>query len=190
MSFGGASATPSAAIVPATIHDADGDDLEGQIQVGRADTVVSLIEPSAVEPIYGTNFMLRNLHNATLESTSIVLEFRAMGAPTWATQLRRDAMGASFPTSIEARDPMSHQVMGAFEILAWDDTGATISATNFVPSAQVTYSGALPGEIGISSVPDGSAAVRIGASDGSTWGFGQELFTKTAGQTRLLLTQP
>ena len=84
----------------------------------------------------------------------------------------------------------NQQLVGAFEIRAWDDTGATISQTEVVSSTEITYSGALPGEIDISSVPAGNAAVAIGTSDGLTWGFGQKLFNKTAGQTRLLLTKP
>jgi hypothetical protein len=189
VTLGAASSTSSAAIVPASIRDADGDDLEGQIWVGRAETVVSLIEPSTAERFLGDSYILRNTDDATLYESSYLLEFRPMGALSWTTRLRRDATGP-LSNSIEVRHAVSHQVVGAFEILAWDDTGATVSATNVVASVRSTYLGALPSEIDISSVPAGNAAVAIGASDRSTWGFGQKRFTKTAGQTRLLLTTP
>jgi hypothetical protein len=189
VSFGAASSTPSAAIVPAFIRDADGDDLTGQIQIGRAQTGVFLIEPSTREGIIGSNYGLLNDNNATLRNPSHAVEFRPMGSPSWTTRLRRDATGP-LPSSIEARVAASHQALGAFELRAWDDTGATISQTDFNASVTLTYSGALPAEIDISSVPAGNAAVQIGAADGSSWGFGQKLFTKTTGQTRLLLTMP
>ena len=113
--------------MPVTIRDADGDDLEGQIHVGRAETGASLIAPATYERIIGGSYELRNDDNATLRDAFYRLEFRPVGALAWTTQLRR---------------------------------------------------GALPTEIDISSVPAGDAAVAIGAADGLTWGFGQNLFTK------------
>jgi hypothetical protein len=190
VSLGPASSTPSAVIVPATISDADGDDLGGRIHVGRVETTVSLIEPSTTETIIHGSYTLGNADNLILHDPSNRLEFRPIGAMFWTTQLRRDSTGQSLPKWIEVRLLTSRQVVGAVEIRAWDDTGATISETDFFPSVQVTYSEALPAEVDISALPEGDSVLAVAAWDGSTSVFETKLFTKTAGQTRLVLTAP
>ena len=54
---------------------------------------------------------------------------------------------------------------------------------------KLTFEGALPSEIDISTLPDGADMVAIGVSDRSSSSFAARAFTKTSGQTRLLLTK-
>jgi hypothetical protein len=185
ITFGTPSSTSSAAIVPAAISDTDGDDLAGHIQVGQMQETVSLVEPDTTEPIIHEQYAIRNVGGARLEEASFGvftwLEFRVAGASTsFSRVVNRDQI-STFPAIVEVSSYgryVPRTTIGTFQVVAWDSTGATISQTDFVSSVMLNYSSALPGEIDISSIPTGNAAVAISASDGSTSGFGVKRFTK------------
>lgn len=196
VTFGTPSSTTSAAIVPTAISDPDGDDLAGHIQVGRVQDVVSLIVPGTTEPIIHEQYTLRNFGSYLQDPSNqpfTRLEFRVIGGSTsWMQLINRNEI-STFPAIVQVRRPTglgSGTIVGTFTILAWDDTGATISESDFLPSVQLTYSGTLPDEVDISALPVGDSLVAVAAWDGSTSVFDTKLFTKTSGQDQLLLTEP
>jgi hypothetical protein len=185
VSFGTPSSGPSAVTIPARISDVDGDEIAGHIHVGRYQPVTSLIEPGTTEPILDGGLALYNSSNTTISGYGdLSLQLRVMGGTTWDWYLNRSAV--TLPAQVEIRYSTG-QVLGSFFITSWDETGATIVRNGFVPYVQLPYSGALPSEIDISALPVGSSMVAIGASDRSSSGFAWKDFTKTSGQTRLLL---
>jgi len=115
------------------------------------------------------------------------LQFRILGTATWLSSLLRSAV--TIPAQVEVRD-RTGQIIGGFFIAGWDGTGATIVKDGFVPYVKLTFDGALPSEIDISTLPVGADMVAIGVSDRSSSSFAARAFTKTSGQTRLLLTKP
>jgi hypothetical protein len=186
VSFGTPSGGTSAVTVPATISDADGDEMAGHIHVGRYQPVMSVIEPGTTENILDRPYTLRNVNNSYLYDPVDGLRFRVVGSATWVSELHRS--GLTLPVQVEVRS-WNGQILGGFFITAWDGTGATIVQNGFVPYAKLTFSGALPSEIDISTMPAGAAMLAIGVSDRLTSSFAAQAFTKTSGQTRLLLTK-
>lgn len=194
ITFGTPSTTPSAAIVPAAISDSDGDDLAGEIRVGQIQDVVSPVEPGATEPIFFQQYTIENVGSFLTDAfpgALTRLQFRVAGTSNWSDFVERSRI-STVPTTVEVRlySKFTSTVVGTFQILAWDASGVTISETDFVASVMLTYSGALPSEMDISSIPAGDTTIAIATSDGLTSAFGSMRFTKTAGQTRLLLTTP
>ena len=194
ITFGTPSSTASAAIVPAGISDPDGDDLAGEIRVGQIQNVVSLVEPGTTEPIFFQQYTIKNVGSSLTDAfpgALTRLEFRVAGTSNWSYSVERSRI-STFPVTVEVRlySKFTSTVIGTFQILAWDASGVTISETDFLASVMRTYSGALPSEIDISSIPAGDTTIAIATSDGSTSALASKRFTKTAGQTRLLLTTP
>ena len=167
--------------------------IAGDIHVGQIQDVVSLVESGTTEPILQQQYTIRNWGTLLKDDAQVPyrLQFRVIGGnPSWQEGVYRDQISA-FPAVIEVRrNRYSETVIGSFTILAWDGTGASISQIDFFPYVKLTYSGTLPDEIDISALPPGDSIVAVAAGDGSTSGFDVKPFTKTTGQTRLLLTKP
>jgi hypothetical protein len=184
VSYGAPSGGASAVTVPATISDVDGDEMAGHIHVGRYQPVMSVIEPGTTEKILEGPYTLGNSGNSYLYDPAARMQFRLVGSATWVSQLERS--GLPLPVQIEVRYT-NGQIFGGFFIASWDGTGATIVQNGFVPYAKLTFSGALPSEIDISTLPAGAAMVAIGVSDRLTSSFAAQAFTKTSGHTILRL---
>jgi hypothetical protein len=188
VSFGAPSSTASTVIVPAAISDPDDDDLGGHIHVGRLEPVTYRIEPGTSEPILNRTARLGNSGNNYIYDLGNRLQFRAAGTALWDWDLERNAL-PSLPATIDVREAYTEQLVGAFIIGTWDDTGVIVVQGDFVPYVKLTYSGTLPDSIDISSLPEGNAMVAIGVSDESTSGFAAQAFTKAAGQNELVLSE-
>jgi hypothetical protein len=186
VSFGTPSNGPSAVTVPVRLSDADGDELAGHIQVGRYQPVMSFIGRGTTEKILDRYTLAVDSASASMYDVGGSLQFRILGTATWSSALNRSAV--TIPAQVEIRD-RTGQIIGGFFIAGWDGTGATIVKNGFVPYQKLTFDGALPSEIDISMLPAGASMVAIGVSDRSISSFAAQAFTKTSGQTRLLLTK-
>jgi hypothetical protein len=186
VSYGVPSGGASAVTVPVRISDADGDEIAGHIQVGRYQPVMSVIEPGTMETILNDAYSLQNTDNSYLYDPLHPLQFRVVGTTTFVSELYRS--GLTLPVEIEVRN-LNAELLGGFFIASWDGAGVTIVHNGFVPHTKLPFSGAPPSEIDISTLPLGSAMVAIGVSDRVTSSFAAQAFTKTAGQTRLVLTK-
>jgi len=187
VSFGAPSGGPSAVTVPVRISDVDGDDMAGHIQVGRYQPVMSFIGRGATDTILDGRYTLAvDSGSGSIYDVGGTLQFRILGTATWLGALHRSAV--TIPAQVEVGD-RNGQIIGGFFIAGWDGNGATILKDGFVPYVKLTFEGALPNEIDISTLPVGADMVAIGVSDRSTSSFAAKAFTKTSGQTRLLLTK-
>ena len=182
--FGTETSTSSAVVLPASVVDVDGDDVSGEIYVGGLERVISRLGPWSVVPILFGLQSLQTNDNTYLSGGA--LQFRPMGsAGAWDTKLLRSQV-PSLPAMIEVRHSTFNTV-GAFLILAWNDEGIAIVQNKLVPQVTRTYTGNLPSTVDISAVPAGDAAVVVLTSDGSNPGLGIHGFTKSPGQTSLVL---
>jgi hypothetical protein len=188
VSFGAPSHTALAAIVPTAIADADGDELTGQIFVGRYEPVASLVGPGGTAPILQGRYTLGNSSNSFLYDVGGRLAFRAIGGTaSWDSYVYRTYL-PPLPAKIEIRRPSTNETLGAFIIAAWDDRGVTIVQGDVVPYVRLAYSGTLPDTVDISALPAGETVLGVAVWDGVTSSFGVQPFTKTSGQNQLMLT--
>jgi hypothetical protein len=190
VSFGTVSSSPSAAIVPSSISDQDGDDLAGHIHIGQFKHVTSRIEPETTEPIFQKRFNVFNANNVFLYDTGARddrVKFKAINSTVaWGEYLYRTSL-PPLPAQIEVQDSRGASV-GAFLIVSWEDSGAVIVQAEWFPHVSLEFTGTLPSSIDISAVPEGATMVGIGVSDKTTSSFRAQQFTKTAGQNQLVLT--
>jgi hypothetical protein len=181
--FGPPTDDSSAVILPSTIFDKDRDDISGQIEVGRHEHVVWRFRSGRSIPFFYGLHTLTNISNSYLVGNG--LQFRPVGSTSWDVNLYRNQV-PTLPAMVEVRLTNGEPV-GGFVIMAWDDVGIAVAQGNFVPSLTFNYSGTLPDSVDISALSDGDAMVKISVSDGSTTVTGLHGFTKTAGQTSLVL---
>ena len=191
--FSAPSSGVSAAILPTSVFDPDGDDMSnGQIHVGRHEHVGSLLWRGTTMPLFYDLYTLTSFHDNSylsgkqLEFPWKQLEFKPVGGTSWDRKLYRNQV-PTLPAMIEARHT-NGETVGSFIIMAWDDVGIVVGQGNFVPLMTFDYSGNLPNKVDISGLPEGDAMIKITASDGSSIGYGLHGFTKTADQVWLVLT--
>jgi hypothetical protein len=185
VSFGMPSSTASSVIVPTTIADVDTDDLSGHIVVGRYEPVEFHVAPETSTLILPRRYTLWNLTNSRVYASGVT--FRIVGRGEHWESLNRASLPA-LPVMVEVIK--SGEIVGAFAIRAWDETGVTISQVDFVSHVTLNYSETLPAVIDISTLPNGELMLAVAAWDGSTSAWRPQSFSKSPGQVQLVLTPP
>ena len=184
--FAAPSSVASAAIVPTTIYDPDGDAMSGQVLVGRQERVMRRLAPGGTLPFLQGLYTLSNPDNSFIAGHQ--LQFRPVGGTSWGLNLSRQQV-PTLPAMVEVRHT-NYSTVGVFIIMSWDAGGIAVVQGDFVPAMTFNFTGALPSSVDISALPAGDAMVAVTVSDGSSPGIGMQGFTKTAGQTWLVLTKP